>query len=70
MSEIWTGSREGEIRYYAVSGDAPRIRQMLVIREKTASGSRPKSNDYTGVVYRTMRAAVADLERLNCPRHG
>ncbi len=44
-----------------------RLGQLLVSRTVSAPGvCVAKSQEWTGVVYRSMPAALKDLERLNC----
>jgi len=57
-----------EISRYAVVNVGRRFAQVLVVRERIPGGSRPKSSTPTGVTYRTLREANADLVRLNCER--
>lgn len=57
-----------EIVYYAVALNAQgKLAQLLVTR---VMGDEPgecisKSQEFTGVVYKTKRAAIADVARLN-----
>jgi hypothetical protein len=56
------------ITYYAAAlNPAGKIAQLLVTREMAAPGvCLAKKQEWTGVVYKTQREAMADLTRLNC----
>jgi len=51
------------IKYYAVvKNDKDQIEQILVHHKD----GRTQSTQYTDKIYKTMKEACADLERLNC----
>jgi hypothetical protein len=51
----------GTIRYFAFARRPDgKIGQLIVTRGPT------RSQEWTGVTYRSVRAAYADMERLNC----
>jgi hypothetical protein len=57
------------IRYYAVAlNPQGRIAQMLVTRVMAAPGvlAEPMRMEWTGVTYKSNRAAAEDIRRLNC----
>jgi hypothetical protein len=57
------------LRYYAVARRADgKIGQLLIIREMDGPACVSKSQQWTGVTYRTNRAAFEDIRRLNCPQ--
>jgi len=56
------------IKYYAVAKNSHgKIEQLLVVRNKLiGGGSNQISQTWTGVIYKEMKDACGDLERLNC----
>lgn len=51
------------VTYYAAACDASgKIGQLLVVRQD----GRQTSQTWTGVTYPSIKAATADLTRLNC----